>query len=423
MRRFVGILVLVIALAACVERLTEEQRVLRAATEIRAALTGTDADEVWDLASTRNRNVTREIRLQRAGRSEGPAPVPEMLSPSGEGVRAVSSEDAARMSDREFHRRVFLPWEDLAPISASAGVRIDGEQAVVDDVASRSRWWLRREDGDWKLDVYMGGPFYDLEPQVYTGTGGREYICGVFADLTFKKLHSVPLPKVAGDAPLDMSVGLRMHVALDLDGVIVLKGDRIDLPELSKRTLVFAERMRDMDTPLMLSVVHVCFAVHRDLPWRRVDTVLRVCADGDIRIQPVEFLTSEEVGRNRAIPVRLGARYPVRIKFPVPEIEIRAGRGSITPERLAALGSLLGKAADEAVEKGIRLEVDAGIEVGPVLELLLTVARRKPPEILCYPRDDLPGKLTVGGVEVHPVTNGNPDTTPVTIPLTIDLRE
>ena len=128
------------------------------------------------------------------------------------------------MSDREFHRAVYEASSDLAPLAESATVRFERDQAVVDDPASRMCWWMRQENGDWQLDVCMPGPFYGVEPQVYAGTGGREYLIGIVVDLTFKDLHEVPLPEVAGDADLDQSVGLRLHVSLDLDEVIVVKG-------------------------------------------------------------------------------------------------------------------------------------------------------------------------------------------------------
>jgi hypothetical protein len=178
-----------------------------------------------------------------------------------------------------------------------------------------------------------------------------------------------------------------------------------------------------MDDPIMPSVVHVLFAVHRDLGWGDLERALTVCADADIRIRPVEIETPRERHYAwRAIPVYLKARYPVRVRHNEPEIRVRLGRIDLTPGHLAALETLLANATDETVALGIRVEIDPAANVEPALRLLMTVARRMPPEILLVPTAAVPAKLLVGDVEVRPVPGAKPAESPVTLPLTLDLR-
>jgi hypothetical protein len=170
-------------------------------------------------------------------------------------------------------------------------------------------------------------------------------------------------------------------------------------------------------------MVHVLLAVHRELTWGDLESALEVCADADVRIRSVEIETPRSgKAPRRAIPVHLRARYPVRVKHPVPLIEIRMGKMDLTPGHRAALEDMLLEGAWGQVETGILVEIDPAAGVEPALRLLMSIAQADPPEILCYAKAGLPAKLMWHEIEVEPDPSGEPAESPVTLPLTVDFR-
>jgi hypothetical protein len=427
MRRAVVLLTL-LALSGCAEPPTEEERILRAVEEALAASAARDAPALWSALSETQRNRFAEIRGLAAG--ELPKGRDDWLD---QAVGLLSEEDrvAARtQSDYEFFRNRLapsgMPWSRG---EGSPRVTVEGETARVRWPTEPVCWHLRRERGGWRVAMVLEGPFADMALVSHVGPGGREYLLPeTTVWLSRKEQHEVPLPRVAGDAPLDESVAIRVRVALERDGSYVVKGERIGLEALRKKLGVYAERQRDLDHPWQPSVVPVALAVHRELTWGDVDRVLRLVAGGEIRACRAEFLTKEEGWTSRAIPVRLGARPPIRVKWPEPFVVIRVGVVPVTPGHLAALEEILDDGTPGTmVAQGVRVEIDARLGVEPALRLLMTVARCVPPEtemILCVAKEKLPAKLTIGdGFEIEPIDGGKPGESPVTLPLTMDPRD
>jgi len=422
-RWWLAVVLLILVIAGCGVNLKEKERVLGAVKAAIAASDACDPEAIWALLSERHRNVYAEVRGISSG--ELPTGKDSWLDSFVEFWPKAERAEAIGKSDFEFFREKFAPsgmgWSRGEEVP---DVTVDGDAAQVYWASVPVRWHLRYEQRAWRVEVVLPGHFADMALVTQVGPGGREFVLPerVFV-LSRKKVYEVPLPVVPGHVPIDESLDLQARLVLDRDGAVLLKGSRLGIPELTKRIHVFSERRRDFGDPLQPSLVAIRLAVHRELTWGNVDSVLRVLVDEDIRIGNVVFLIEEAPFPRWGIPVRLAARYPRKVRLPVPVIEIQAGETPVTPGHLAALDAILAKATDETVALGIRVEMDGGLGIEPALHLLMTVARRKPREILCVVKEGLPGKLTIGGMDLRPLPRVTPDESPVEIPLTIDLRE
>ncbi|MEN8148716.1 MAG: hypothetical protein ABFS86_02765 [Planctomycetota bacterium] len=244
----------------------------------------------------------------------------------------------------------------------------------------------------------------------------------IFVELSRKDFYEVPLPDVPGSSLVDEAVELRIRIVLDDDGRYVVEGKRMNGEELTRKLLVHAERKRDMEHYMQWSMVRGFLAVHRDGTWGDLESLLKIVADPDIRIRHAELATFEEKDSwdRRAIPLLMDVRQ-AKVAHLEPVIELRIGVGADEPGRLAALERILANADHDHVERGIRVAIDPKMSVGAALRALVVVARRGAPELLCVPDDGSVTGVIASGIPVKPAP-GTPAETPVTIPLTLDLR-
>lgn len=412
-------LALTLATVACATAPTAEPDVLAAVEEIRVALAGDDADVVWELLSTRHRNLYEEARRTRAGLMD-PALADSLPLVEFDDIGAeVPRADAARMTAREFHRAQYVPAADLVPVGDDAQVRFENDWASVNDVATQRRWLLRDEQGDWKLEMRLHPDFFSAGFRVHTCPSGREIVLA--AVLSRKKVHEVPLPVVQGDTELGYP-GLELRLAVERDGRVEMKGEFLDDSVLKERLRAFADRQRDLfSTPQQYSTVQVWLAVHHEQTWRRVDEVLWLLADADVRIRNVAFLTSEFPAGHRGVPVVLGARArPLQVKFAAADLEVRVGSAAATPERLADLEKALAARPAADFENGIRTIVSPDLPVGEALSALIVVGRRG--EVFHVLAKEPFTGLLLDRKPVEPTGIAAPTPDPSTIRLTLVLR-
>jgi len=418
MGRLAGFFLL--GLAACATAPTEEESVLAAVEEIRLALAGDDADAVWDLFSTRHRNVYEEARRARAGEADPPTAENPWPLDLGQLGTAVSREVAAGMTAREFYRALHEPLEDVPALGGDVEIRFEDDRADVDDVAHRYRWWLRREDDAWTLDMLLHPEFHGAGMEVHTCASGREIVLAVTVELSRKKVHEVPLPVVPGEQALPHQ-GLETRVALERDGRVEMKGEFLGDPDLKERLLVHAERQRDLGHPLQYSTVPFLLAIHRELSWHRVEEVLWLMADLDVRIRRVTFLTAEYPDDRRGVEVQLGARArPTQVRYAEPDVEVRIGRADVTPARLSGLASALAAGPDADFEKGIRVYVSPDLPVGDALSALVVVGRHH--QVVHHLAPEPFAGWTVDGEPVEPAETAESPPDPGTLHLTLVIR-
>lgn len=417
------VLTLALTGSACGDPPSEEERVLRAVEEVRQAMVSTDADAMWDSLSRHRRNLMAELRLLSAGTTDRKDAGPLIWFLDGEAISAVPPDRARAMSDQEFSRETFRPWEHVPPIPADADIRIEGDRAEVDDAAGRIQWILVREDGDWRFEALLTDLLYKVALELHTGPGGHEYVFAMASDLSRKALHEVPLPAIDGAGLVDEKFHLACRVALESDGSFVLKGETLDAGRLRKKLRVFAERSRDMEHPLQYSTVHVQLAVHRDLTWRSVEETLWLLANLDVRIRNVDFLTIEEDWKAWAMPVRLACRTrPGQIRYTEPDVTLRVGNDASSNHLRIGLQNALVALPDEKLEKGIRVVMSPDLPVGAAVNTLGVVARRGIPEIVHRLAETSFLASSLDGEPVVPDREGKLKLVPTEIPLTLESK-
>ena len=174
----------------------------------------------------------------------------------------------------------------------------------------------------------------------------------VVADLVRKDLFVVPLPDVPGAVPVDEHVESRIRIALDIDGMYVVKGRRVGPKELTQKLLVYADRKRDLDHPMQWSMVRALLAVHRDVTWGDLEGLLRIVADPDVRIRHAELLTweSEDGWKRRAVPLVLDSFQPGIARPVEPEVSLHVAPGASIDLYRRGLACV----SAETIAKGIR---------------------------------------------------------------------
>ncbi len=91
-----------------------------------------------------------------------------------------------------------------------------------------------------------------------------------------------------GEGPIRVKIDIPFHAGATTNTFRV-KGTSYDLRDLRRYVRAMADLRHEGEGPNAPSALLVLIRAHRDTPWRRVQDVIRVCADPTVRVYKLQF--------------------------------------------------------------------------------------------------------------------------------------
>ena len=366
----------VLLLAACPA--SPEAEAEGVAREFLEAMDSEDWDGAWDAAAEDYRNLWRSMHDEAWMAAED-----RKLWSGPLGRLEEFREPIGELSPMEIHRGYHeIEGWDLARRSPSgsepAETAVEGECAVVRFPSADLRVFLRREEGDWRVETWGTGPEGDVFR--YTGPYGRELAWFGYTDIVRMDLppEGFPLLRLPGDRAVEKGEHRSVELIVAEDGTVTYKGEEFADDALRETLFRQAERKRDLGHPAQPSRIELNLAVHRKARWSHAEEVLLTALDWSVRMYRGTFLT--RIGDPwdwsgwTGVPYRLMSRpIPRYPDWPNPDVVVEIGPGA-RDAHVRCLLPALRALPPERLESGVRVRISPDVGAETALRALCVIA-------------------------------------------------